>query len=105
MQPTHPTQPVTISYPSPYPSGSFVPGPGGPRPGGQLSGMPADPETEAFLRAVRRRQLIWAVVGGVLGLAAVIALLIWPEQVKEGVVQGGQALWRLLQMIFGGIGG
>ncbi|WP_029135673.1 hypothetical protein [Nakamurella lactea] len=66
--------------------------------------MPADPETAAFLRAVRRRQLIWIVIGAAAALAAVIALLIWPNEIKEGVAQGAAALWRLLQMIFGGFG-
>jgi hypothetical protein len=65
--------------------------------------MPDDPEAAAFLRTVRRRQLIWIVVGSVVALAVVIALLIWPEEVKEGVVQGAQAVWRLLQMLFGSL--
>lgn len=66
--------------------------------------MPDDPETAALLRTIRRRQLIWIVLGGIVALALVITLLIWPEQVKDGVVQGAQALWRLLQMLFGSLG-
>lgn len=111
MQPISPTQPSTppVTAPVTGPVGPF-PTMAGPAPVfigqqgfGPPAGMPADPDTAMFLRNVRRRQLIWAVVGGVLALAAVIALLIWPEQVKEGVVQGATALWRLLQMIFGGL--
>lgn len=64
--------------------------------------MPVDPETAALERSIRTRQRIGLVVGAVLAVAIVVALLIWPREIRDGVVTGAQAVWQFLVMLFSG---
>lgn len=65
-------------------------------------GAQVDPQTQALLGQIKRRQRIAAIVGAVLAIAVVVAVVVWPDEVREGVVTGAAAVWRLLQLLFSG---
>lgn len=65
--------------------------------------MPIDQETQEFLRKVRLRQRVLTIAGIVLAVLVAAAVLIWPDEVKQGIVSGAVAVWQLLQRVFGGL--
>ena len=65
-------------------------------------GTQVDPQTAALLQQIKVRQRIALAIGLVLAVAVVVALLVWPDEIRDGVVTGASAVWRFLQMIFGG---
>lgn len=65
--------------------------------------MPEDPEIAAFNASVKRKQRILLIVGLGFGVALATALLVWPDEVREGIKQGAQSIWAFLQWLFGGM--
>lgn len=65
--------------------------------------MPVDQETQDFLRTVKRRQRILAIAGILLGVLVAVAVVIWPDEIRDGIVTSASAIWRLLQTLFGGL--
>lgn len=65
--------------------------------------MPVDQETQEFLRKVKLRQRVLTIGGIVLAVLVAVAVLVWPDEVRQGIVSGATAVWRLLQMVFGGL--
>lgn len=64
--------------------------------------MPVDPETAELVRRIRTRQRIATVVGLALAVLVVVALLLWPREIRDGVVAGASAVWQFLVMLFSG---
>jgi hypothetical protein len=65
-------------------------------------GTQVDPQTAALLQQIKRRQRIALVGGLVLSIAVIVALLVWPDEIRDGVVNGASAVWRFLQLLLGG---
>lgn len=65
-------------------------------------GTQVDPQTQALLQQIKVRQRIALVIGLVLAVGVILALVIWPDEIRDGVVTGASAVWRFLQMLLGG---
>lgn len=65
-------------------------------------GIQVDPQTQALLQQIKVRQRIALVIGLVLAVGVIVALVVWPDEIRDGVVTGASAVWRFLQLLLSG---